>query len=114
MTEHDIQYTSDQVIAAVGLGFFLLSVIVNFLVAQRLFDRRLALFGMGMMLVCDQFWRFSMSGLPQMLMLFLFSLTVYALVRLLETYQLERLYRDEDERLALLERRSDRAASPVA
>ncbi|MEA3213803.1 MAG: hypothetical protein QOE70_6860 [Chthoniobacter sp.] len=90
MTPKDVQYTPDKVIAGGGLLFFLLSVLVNYFTAKRLFDRRLALFGMGLMLLCQQFWNFALSGLPQMLMLFLFSGAVHTLVRAVEARYEER------------------------
>lgn len=82
--QHQQLYPPDLAIAGVGLLFFLLSVMVQYFVAARLFDKRMAAFAVALMLICDQFWRFSMSGLPQMLMLFLFSCATYALVRLVE------------------------------
>jgi hypothetical protein len=84
MTVMDIVYTSDRVIAGASLLFFLISVSVYFRLAIRLFDRRLALLGMGLILVCDVFWNFSMTGLPQMLMLLIFSVVNYCLVRAIE------------------------------
>ena len=90
MTTKNYVYTSDRVIASVALIFFLLSVGVNFCVAKRLFDRRLALLGMGLILLADVFWKFSLSGLPQMLMLLIFSGCTYGLVRALEARQEER------------------------
>ena len=89
MTPKDIVYTSDRIIAAVAMAFFILSVAVNYAIAKRLFDRRLALLGMGLLLVCNLFWQFSLSGLPQMLMLLLFSGANYALIRAIEEKQLE-------------------------
>ena len=90
MTVKNYVYTSDRVIAALGLIFFFLSVGVNFCTAKRLFDRRLALLGMGLILLADEFWQFSLSGLPQMLMLLIFSGCTYSLVRALEARQEER------------------------
>ena len=77
MTEQDVIYTSDRVIAGASLLFFLISVAINFAMAKRLFDRRLALLAMGLILICDIFWNFSLSGLPQMLMLLIFSVLCY-------------------------------------
>ena len=65
---------ADRVIAGVGVLFFLGAVLVNYLLARLLFDRRLAILGLLMVLLCDRFWQFAATGLPQMLMLFLFSL----------------------------------------
>ena len=84
MNRYLVVFTYDKIIAAVQLLFFLLAVLVSYLTAKRLFDRRLALIGMGLLLVCQVFWDFSMSGLPQMLMMFLFSCVAYALVRAVE------------------------------
>jgi hypothetical protein len=84
MSDTDIVYSSDRVIAAASLLFFLVSVGINFTIAKRLFDRRLALLGMGLVLVCDVFWNFSLTGLPQMLMLLIFSLVNYCLLQAIE------------------------------
>ncbi len=88
MTTKDVVYTSDRVISAVAMIFFILSMALSYRTALRLFDQRLALVGMGLLLVCDTFWQFSMSGLPQMLMLLIFSGCCYALVRAVEAGQL--------------------------
>jgi hypothetical protein len=84
MTEKDIVYTSDRIIAGASLLFFIFSVGINFTTAKRLFDRRLALLGMGLILVCEAFWNFALTGLPQNLMLLIFSLVTYCLVRAVE------------------------------
>ncbi|MGA3171580.1 MAG: glycosyltransferase family 39 protein [Chthoniobacteraceae bacterium] len=84
MTDKDVVYTSDRVIAGASLLFFIISVGVNFTTAKRLFDRRLALLGMGLLLICDTFWNFGLTGLPQNLMLLIFSLVTYCLVRAIE------------------------------
>jgi hypothetical protein len=90
MTSKDIVYESDRLIAAVSLLCFLLSIAVNFTTAKRLFDRRLALLGMGLLILCDTFWRFAMTGLPQNLMLLIFSGVTYCLVRAVENHFAEK------------------------
>ncbi len=77
-------YVGDKMIALMSMILFLGSVVVLFLVARRLFDERLALLASAMVLVGDTFWRYSLSGLPQMLLLLFFNLTLYALVRAIE------------------------------
>jgi hypothetical protein len=72
-------YAADRVIAATSILFFLLSVLLTFRLAERLFDRRIAAAAAVFILLADQFWQFSLSGLPQMLLLFLFSLAVTCL-----------------------------------
>ncbi len=86
MTNKDMVYTCDKVVAGVATAFFLLAVLVYYFLAKRLFDKRLALLLMGLMLICDRFWQFSMSGLPQMLLLFLFGCACYTLLRAVEAH----------------------------
>ena len=81
MTPRDIVYVGDRAIAALAIMLFLASLVVLYLTAVRLFDVRLALLGCGLVLICDAIWQYSLSGLPQMLLLFLFNCTIYALVR---------------------------------
>jgi hypothetical protein len=67
---------ADKIIAGVALLFFLGAVLVNYFTAKLLFDQRLAVLGVILTLCCYHFWKFSGTGLPQMLMLFLFSLAL--------------------------------------
>lgn len=90
MTTKVFQYPSDKIIAGLGLTFYFLSVLVSYFTAKRLFDKRLALLGMGLLLVCQRFWDFALSGLPQMLMLFLFSCAVHTLFRAVQAKVEER------------------------
>ena len=77
----EIIYAGDRLIAILALVFFLSAVLINYFTAIRLFDEKLAIFGTGLTLVCDLFWKYSMSGLPQMLMLLIFSGIIYLTVR---------------------------------
>jgi hypothetical protein len=83
MTPTDLVYAGDRIIVAFSILFFLLSVAIWYFVGSRLFDGKLALIGCAIILMTDMMWQFSLSGLPQMLMLFLFSgatwLTVHAM-----------------------------------
>lgn len=81
MTPRDTTYAGDKVIAAVAILLFLASLVILYLIARRLFDERLALLGTALVLLCDTIWQYSLSGLPQMLLLFLFNATLYALIR---------------------------------
>ena len=84
MSPSDLVYAGDKAIAAMSIFLFLLSVFVLFFTARRLFDRRLALLACGLVVLCDMLWQYSLSGLPQMLLLLLFNATIYALVRAVE------------------------------
>ena len=83
-------YAYDRMIAGLQVLFFLLAVLINYYTARRLFDDRLAAFAACMMLVCQRFWDYAMCGLPQMLMLFLFSAAAHTLVRAIEARYLRK------------------------
>ena len=84
MTVKDTAYLSDKVLVAIQLFFFLAAMLINYFTAWRLFDQKLATLVVTTLLVCERFWDFSMSGLPQMLMLMLFSGVGYTMVRAIE------------------------------
>ena len=84
MTPAQVIYLGDRAIAAMSIFLFLLSVVVLFFIARRLFDQRLAVMACSLVLLCDMFWQYSLSGLPQMLLLLFFNGTVYALLRAIE------------------------------
>ena len=83
----DVVYIGDRMIAATSILFFLLSVAVWFLIARRLFDQKLAVISCAIILLTDLFWEFSLSGLPQMLMLLIFSGVCWMTLRALEKNQ---------------------------
>ena len=64
-----------------GLLLFFASLGVQFLLINRLFDRRLAIISCTFVLLCDTMWQYALSGLPQMLMLLLFNLKLFAMLR---------------------------------
>jgi hypothetical protein len=84
-----IVYAGDRAIVMMSILFFLGSVVVLFFVVGRLFDRRLALLTCGLVLLCDAMWQYSLSGLPQMLLLLLFNIATYLLVRAVEAHYAE-------------------------
>ncbi|MFV0416788.1 MAG: hypothetical protein ACK5NG_10525 [Chthoniobacterales bacterium] len=74
----------DRMIAITGMLLFLISCVIFYFVAKKLFDQRVAMVGTFVVLVTDMCWRFSMAGLSQMLLLFLFSLASWFTVSALE------------------------------
>jgi hypothetical protein len=72
-------FAADRLVAGVSVLFVIAAVAVNYFLARRLFDRRIAWLTVAFVLLADQFWRFSLSGLPQMLLLFLFSCAAWVL-----------------------------------
>ncbi len=85
MSPSEILYGGDKIIAFMAICFFVASVVVLFFIARRLFDERLAALACALILLCDMLWQYSLSGLPQMLMLFLFNATIYALIRAVDS-----------------------------
>lgn len=77
-------YIGDRAVVIMAILLFFGSIVVQFLVARRLFDPSVALLACVLILFCDTMWEYAVSGLPQMLLLFLFNLTVYTLVRAVE------------------------------
>jgi len=84
-------YNLDRVVAGVATMFFLLSIGVNYLLLSRIFDGKIAGVTALLMLCCELMWNFSLSGLPQMLMLFLFSSAMFFVYRALDNVQEGRL-----------------------
>ena len=79
MEPTDIVYLADTAIAAAGIALFFASVFLLFFLVRSLFDSRIAWMTAGLVFLTDLMWRFSTSGLPQMLVLFLFMLALHLL-----------------------------------
>jgi len=73
LTPIDLIYPGDRMIAGVSVLCFVLALLVWFFVGARLFDYTTSLLSCGTVLLTDLLWQFSLSGLPQMLMLLLFG-----------------------------------------
>jgi len=84
LTPKDVLYTPERVLVAVQFAFMLAGVLMSYLTAQRLFDHRLAVLVAWLLLLCQPLWDYAISGLPQNLLLFLFSSATYLLVRAVE------------------------------
>ncbi len=89
MRKGEYVHPADRVICGVSVLCFLCAVFVSFLTVRRLFDERLATITVVMMLFCNHFWHFASTGLPQMLMMLLFSLALYCMVRALAARDME-------------------------
>lgn len=77
-------YQLDRVIAAISVICFLVAIGVNYLLISRIFDAKIAGVTALLMALCDLMWKFSQTGLPQMLMLLLFSCALFFCYRALE------------------------------
>lgn len=84
MNPSTVVYAGDNAIATMSMLFFIASIAVLYFTARRLFDQRLALLVCGLMILCEAMWQYALSGLPQMLLLFLFNIATYLFVRAIE------------------------------
>ncbi len=84
MGENEMVFPLDRVIATVSTLCFLMAIGVSYLLISRIFDAKIAGVTAILMLFCDTFWNYSLSGLPQMLMLLLFSCAIYFVYRAVE------------------------------
>lgn len=91
MKEKEMVFPLDRVIATVCTLFFLMAIGVNYLLISRIFDAKIAGVSAILMLFCQTFWDYSLSGLPQMLMLLLFSSAIYFVYRAIEAQSEGRL-----------------------
>jgi hypothetical protein len=84
MSKKEIVFPLDRVVAAVSTVCFLLAIGMTYLLVLRIFDTKIAGVTAVLMLFCETFWNYSLSGLPQMLMLLLFTSGVYFAYRAIE------------------------------
>jgi len=84
MGENEMVFPLDRVIATVSTLCFLMAIGVTYLLVSRIFDPKIAGVTAILMLFCQTFWDYSLSGLPQMLMLLLFSCAIYFVYRAVE------------------------------
>ena len=75
----------DRVIAAVSVILFLIAIGINYLLISRIFDVKIAGMTVLLMTLSDLMWKFTQTGLPQMLMLLLFSCALFFIYRALES-----------------------------
>jgi len=83
-TDSSTIYRLDRVIAAVAMICFLIAIGVNYLLISRIFDARIAGVTATLMALSDLMWKFTQTGLPQMLLLLLFSCAMFFAYRVLE------------------------------
>lgn len=84
MTSNEYVFPLDRVIATVSTLFLLMAIGVSYLLISRIFDAKIAGVTAILMLFCQPFWDYAFSGLPQMLMLLLFSCALYFVYRAVE------------------------------
>ncbi len=77
-------YTPDILIAGTSMILLLASIGITYLLVSRIFDARIGGVTALLMLLCELLWKFSQTGLPQILMLFLFSFGTFFLYKAVE------------------------------
>ena len=77
---------AEKFIASMSMLCFLGAVGLGYLLLRRLFDARLAFWASIFTLTTDLCWQYTLSGLPQMLMLLIFTATLYTLLRAIESH----------------------------
>lgn len=82
-------YFLDRVIVGVSIALFLLSIFISYLLISRIFDTKIAGVSALIVLLSATMWNYAQSGLPQMLMLFLFSFGLYFIFKAIESQQEE-------------------------
>ncbi|MCH7228477.1 glycosyltransferase family 39 protein [Haloferula sp. A504] len=87
MQDSQLIYDLDRVVALVSTLFFMMAIGVSYLLVSRVFDGKIAGVTALLMVMCDLFWKFSQSGLPQMLLLLLFSCGLYFAYRAVENQE---------------------------
>lgn len=87
MEEKALVYNPDRIVALTSTIFFLMAIGVTYLLVNRVFDSTIAGITVLLMIFCNMFWQFSQSGLPQMLLLLLFSCALYFSYRSLENQE---------------------------
>ncbi|WP_018968652.1 hypothetical protein [Rubritalea marina] len=86
---NDKFYIPDQAIAITCSIFFLIAIGINFLLISRIFDTKIATVTAVIMLTSSDYWAIAQSGLPQMLMLTLFSTAMYLVWKSVERQKAE-------------------------
>ena len=82
--EKQAVYTPDILIAGTSMVLLLASIGITYLLVSRIFDARIGGVSALLMLLCELLWKFSQTGLPQILMLFLFSFGTFFLYKAVE------------------------------
>ncbi|MFM7182534.1 MAG: hypothetical protein ACKO2G_13865 [Verrucomicrobiales bacterium] len=87
--EPDYQiYPGDRVISGTAIVLLLCSILIFFLLASRIFDRRIGIVVVTLMVLCDMLWRFTHTGLPTILLLFLFGFALFFLYKAVENQEM--------------------------
>ncbi len=84
MTSNENVFYLDRVIAATCAAFFMLAISINYFLITRIFDIKIGSIVAILMLLSQSCWNYTLSGLPQMLMLCLFSLACYLIWKAIE------------------------------
>ncbi len=80
----------DRVIAGTCALFFIIAIGINYLLVTRIFDAKIGAIVAILMMLSQSMWNYTLSGLPQMLMLCIFSGACYLIWKAIENQNAER------------------------
>ncbi len=79
MNDSESVYKLDRVVCGMSVLFFLLSAIMASQLARKMFDETIAGFTFILLVSCELFWKLAQTGMPNCLMLLLFTTAMYCL-----------------------------------
>ena len=85
-------YHMDRIIAGISTFFFFTALLLSYFLIKKIFDSTIATLTSFLLLLSNTFWGFALSGLPQMLMLNFFLITLLFLYTALEQKEGEKHY----------------------
>lgn len=80
-------YLLDRVIAGTCMLFFIIAIGINYLLVTKIFDAKIGAITAILMMVSANLWEYTISGLPQMLMLCLFSAACYLIWKAIDSQE---------------------------
>ena len=81
-------YPGDRIISGTSIVFLLCAILIFYLLASRIFDKKIGIVVVTLMVLCDMLWRFSHTGLPTLLLLFLFGFALFFLYKAVENQEM--------------------------
>lgn len=84
MAPADYVYVGDRIVTTASALFFFMGALVAYFTVRRLFDAKLGMLVVCLTLLAAIFWQYLSTGLPQLLLFFLFGLAMYTMLRAVE------------------------------
>ena len=88
INKKNILYPGDRIISAAAMILLLVAILVYYLLSARIFDKKIAVLVVTLMVLCDMLWRFTHTGLPTSLLLLLFGFALFFLYKAVENQEI--------------------------